>query len=261
MQQQPKKIHISFSQLDTLATCPQMWYRRYILKEPQVVTGALILGRAFHKAMEANFKFKLESKIDLEKNKVAKVFRECFDEEASKPKFMDLDTLTENQVDWGNDDPKDLRELGQRALLRYHQKHAPFLEPLMVEERFEKEVMPGVLLVGYIDLITVTGTVIDYKLVNYPWKADKVELAMQPTVYSLLLDSPINFDFHFITKNTKGVGISVRRTTRTTADTDWLLNIHIPQAVEMIRKEMFIRSPGLPCTWCSYRLGCGYRIS
>jgi hypothetical protein len=252
---------LSFSQLDLLAKCPQRYFRRYILREPDVVGAPLIMGRAFHEAMQANFEHKMEAGIDLDANRVAKIYRDAFDRESDLPGFVDLETLTENQVDWGGQDPKELREQGQRALLRYLKQHAPFLEPLSVEQRLERQVAPGVKLVGMLDLVTAADVVVDYKLVNYVWPDSRVQMSLQPTCYAALLDRPVQFDFHFITKNPKSnVGISLRRTERTRADIDWLLDVHIPQAVRLLDQELWLRSPSDQCVYCPHRLGCGYRV-
>ncbi len=260
---------LSHTQLDLFGRCPQRWYRRYVLKEPDVIGAPLIMGRAFHTAIEANFRYRFEHEVDLEAKEVAKIFRDSFDEEADKPVFKDLEDLSEAKVDWQGENPKELRKLGERALLRYHKKHAPFLEPALIEQWYEEEVKPGVWLVGAIDLVTTKGTVVDYKLVNYAWKEDRTEMSMQPTCYALLRGGPTAFDYHFVTKNPGGVGISIRRTKRNQSDIDWLKDVHIPRVAQDMKElremapaeaEYFARRiPGQQCWTCPHRKGCGYR--
>ena len=257
-------FRLSHSKLDTLSRCPQLYYRRYILHEPDVLGAPLILGRAFHTALEANFNHKMVHDVDLGKNEIARIYRDSFDDEANKPVFKDLETLTEDQVDWAGQDPKELRAIGQKALLRYHEKHAPFMNPAGVEQRIEKEFTIGehtITLVGILDMITTQGTVVDYKLVSYVWPQPRIETSMQPTIYATLLGKPINFDYHFIVKSPKkGVGISIRRTQRTGADIHWFTDVHLPQVVEMLEHEIYVRNPGMQCVNCANRLGCGYRV-
>jgi len=257
----PNDLYISHSQMELLKMCPHKYYRRYILKEPDVFGAPLILGRAFHEALEHNFLHRIECGVDLGAKEIAKIFRDCFDREANLPEFTDLEDLQSNQVNWAGEDPAELRTLGQRTLLRYHRQHVPFLDPSSVELRLEREVAPGVMMVGLIDLITTQGVVIDYKTVAYPWREDRTETALQPTCYALLLDEPVTFDYHFITRATakKSVGISIRRTIRTQSDIDWLVNTHIPDVVEIIKNGPFLRNVGPQCITCAQRLGCGYR--
>ncbi len=264
---------LSHSQLDLFGQCPQKWYRRYVLKEPDVIGAPLIMGRAFHKAIEENFLYRLEHGVDLDEAAVVKSFKDRFNDEADKPTYIDLETLTEDKVDWDGEDPKELREQGARAVARYHKQHAPFLEPAEIEQWYQLEVSPGIWLVGVIDLLTTKGSVIDYKLVNYAWRAEKTEMSMQPTCYAALRGGPTRLDFHFITKNKseKKVGISIRSTKRLQADIDWLLNTHIPQVafVMSVARDgktppediefYFPRSPGMQCHYCPHRRGCGYR--
>lgn len=258
-----EEIVFSHSKLKALSNCPHRYHRRYNLGEPDVAGPPLLIGRAFHKAMEEAMRYKLAHQVDLGDKAVVDIFRDAFDEDASKPTFVDLDSLVEDQIDWQGEDPKEVRKMGERTLLRYHRKHAPFLQPLMVEERIEKEIMPGVKLVGIIDLVTTTGTVIDYKSVNYAWPTDRVEMDLQPTCYGDLLDQPVTFDFHFITRATpkaKSPGISLKRTTRTRADYEWLEQEHIPQMAQFVREANWFRIPSQMCSGCPHRRGCGYRL-
>ena len=251
---------LSYSQLDTLGRCGQMYYQRYRKKAPGIVTAPLIVGRAIHKALEANFRYKLVEGVDLDHNAVAQVYREEFDKEASLPQFTTIEDLTENVVDWGKDDKDTLRDNGQKSLLRYHKKHAPFVFPDLIEERIKKTIMPGVDLVGYLDLVTVDGVVIDFKTVARPWPQGWLDMNLQATVYAWLLGRPIVFDAHFISRTKDRVTISIRRTTRTSSDISWLEKVHVPQAVEFIRQENWVRSPGIQCDRCEYRRPCGYRV-
>jgi len=256
-----KPLRLSSSALDTLARCPQMYYRRYILHEPDVLGAPMILGRAFHKALEINFLNKMEHGTDLPMKEVVSIYRDVFEMEADKPEFVDLESLEESVIDWQGETPRDMRDQGEKALKRYVRDHAPFINPESVELKVERVLDNNIVLVGMMDLVTTDGLVIDYKLSAYPWKNERVNLSLQPTCYAALLEQAINFHFHFVTRTKKPqVGISIKRTQRTHADIDWLINEHIPQAAKFIRSGNFIRNPGLPCGYCAHRLGCGYRV-
>lgn len=146
-----KRGHLSASQLTLFARCPEQYRRVYVLGERRPPAGALIFGSADHKAHELNFAQKISSGVDLPVDDVKTAFAEAFDNEVEK-------AGGENEVEWENDKPGDLKDTGVALVAHYTKNVSPRIQPLAVEEKFEIEI-PGVPLkvIGYVDVRAVVG--------------------------------------------------------------------------------------------------------
>lgn len=258
--------HLSYSAIDLFLTCPLKYKFKYIDKKPEVVGPAAVLGKAFHTVMETNFKYRLETKIDKPIVQLLELFEHEFEEGVKLPRF---DPTDENPnkitINWRFDNKNKMLESGLALVRRYYRDQVPFLEPALVEQEYNYPLNGKYIkyLVGYIDLVTTSGLVIDYKTVNFPWKTDKIHQHMQPTFYSLLMDSPSQFEFHFIVKNsTREAGITVARTERSQRDIDWLkkqLDGYVQLIETCLESGIMPAAPGDACTYCDFRRPCGYR--
>ena len=74
-----KKPHISPSQLSTYTRCGEQYRRRYVEKEIIPPGIALMKGSSVHKGAEENFKHKMEKGEDMNKDDVAMICVETFD--------------------------------------------------------------------------------------------------------------------------------------------------------------------------------------
>ena len=80
---------LSPSQVNTFLSCPAKWYFRYALGLKEPATGSLALGTAFHAAMAANFRQKVETKQDLTTETLQDFFSEAFAIAAVDAEFRD----------------------------------------------------------------------------------------------------------------------------------------------------------------------------
>lgn len=257
--------HLSYSAIDTFLTCPLKFKFRYVDKKPEITSPAAALGKAFHKAMESNFRFRLVQHVDQPLPQVIAAFETEFKDAVDHPMYKKDEAPNEVTIDWRGESKARVRDSGIALVKRYYRDQVPFMEPAEVEAKYELPLQGKHIkyLVGYIDLILKSGIVIDYKTVMQPWKEDRVHVHMQPTFYSLLLGRPTSFDFHFIVKNsTREAGISVRRTERSQKDIDWLssqLQNYVNIIENCLETGSFPASPGVHCSYCDYRRPCGYR--
>ncbi len=177
--------HLSASQLGM--TCAEAYRRRYVLGEKTPPGAALIWGRSDHAAHEVNFVQKIESGEDLEVGDVQEAFAEAFD------------TFSDDDVDWGDDKPGDLKDAGVSLVSLYHRQVSPTLQPLAVEQEFSLDV-PGVPVpvVGRVDL-----RLADHVRERKTAKSKPSGIArhrLQGMIYEAALGLPIEWDYSVKTK-------------------------------------------------------------
>ncbi len=141
---------LSPSQVRCFLDCPARWWFKYGLQLPERKSSSLALGLAVHKAIEVNFREKLETQEDLETTGVVMVFREAWMEQVPQTEF----TSDESQGD--------LRRLGERMVAKYMDEVAPTVEPASVELDVYGSIS-GVAVRGRVDVIDVEGRLIDLK--------------------------------------------------------------------------------------------------
>lgn len=144
--------------------CGFKWFGRHVLHLPDPPTGALTMGSAVHAAINANFEQKIETKRDLPPSCVKAVYDEAWSlmvkgeyparYEGGKPSLP-----TEFRDD---EDPAELKKLGETLTLKYLDEACPEIEPKAVEFKVAGTIN-GVRVRGYIDLLDAQGRVITSK--------------------------------------------------------------------------------------------------
>ena len=110
----------------------------------------MTLGRSLHAAIGANFEQKIETHEDLPAAGVVAVYRQAWAESSVETEFRD------------DENPKELRELGEALTVKYLDEACPAIEPAAVEFQVSGRI-GGVAVHGYVDLLDVQGRVIDLK--------------------------------------------------------------------------------------------------
>ena len=144
------EIVLSPTQARTFLGCSARWWFKYGLSLPEPKTSSLAFGLAMHRALEINFRQKLETKEDLETAGMVTVFRDCWWEQIGQTVFRE------------DENPRELAKLGERLIVRYMDEVAPLVEPAAVEMDVQG-VIAGVPVRGRIDLIDVEGRLVDIK--------------------------------------------------------------------------------------------------
>ena len=85
--------HISHSQISMWLRCPRQWEYRYVagLKIPP--SGPLIVGSAYHSALEGNFIQKVSSMVDLPLSDCLDIFSDAWEERLSGEELIVWDQL------------------------------------------------------------------------------------------------------------------------------------------------------------------------
>jgi hypothetical protein len=98
---------LSPSQVRTFLDCQARWWFKYGLQLPEHKNSSLALGLAIHRALEVNFREKLETHEDLDTAGVVMLFRDAWMEQAGQTEFMP------------DEDQGELRRVGERLVTKY----------------------------------------------------------------------------------------------------------------------------------------------
>jgi len=256
--------HLSHSSINTYHLCPSAWKRHYIDKVQTPTATALVFGSAFHAAVEEAIKIMADGKdVDMPMLWATK---------------WDQKVAQEGAIDWGDDTPASLHELGTRMLGKLAisggganrtETAAEFLSkivPLMnngkpVIERKVSLSVPGVPIpvIGYIDIITADGVPCDFKTASRAWYASKADEELQPTFYLAALaqmGQPVDggkFRYYIFTK-AKSPKAQILETSRSAGQMLWLFEL-IRQTWQAIEAGVF---PSNPTTWKCNPKYCDY---
>ncbi len=141
---------LSPSQVRTFLDCQARWWFKYGLMLPETKSSSLALGLAVHRALELNFREKLETHEDLDTAGIVMIFRDAWMEQVGQTQF----TKDESQ--------HDIRRIGERLVAKYMDEVAPQIEPAAVEMDVQGEIS-GVRVRGRVDLLDIDGRLIDIK--------------------------------------------------------------------------------------------------
>ena len=170
--------YISASQISQFLFCPLAYKYSYIDGVQQDPPGIyMIYGTAIHEALAHNFRQKIKSREDLSWEEVFKKYLDVFETESSKINFSDGVLKRSFQLS------------AERTLDYYLGNVAPTLQPKCVEQKFELKLKHfPITIMGFIDLITEDGLIIDYKTVGKDWKRKytlyELDKNFQATMYA-----------------------------------------------------------------------------
>jgi putative RecB family exonuclease len=170
--------HLSASQLETFAKCPEQWRRRYIEKEKIPPRLAMLKGKAVHAGAEHNLRQKIETHEDRPATEIIDAAVANYEAAIAHDGY----SLDAGQTKESVGVVKDMVALmaAGHAMLQ-----APEYQPVAVEEHFRIP-LPAIThdLIGVVDLITDKGEVVDLKTAAKPYNKDEVETSTQLTVYA-----------------------------------------------------------------------------
>jgi len=240
--------HISHSQINMWLRCPRQWKYRYVdgLKIPP--SGALIVGSAYHSALECNFIQKVESRKDLPLNDCLDLFSDAWEDRL----------LEEELVIWEQLGPGESKDQGASLVEEYIVSTSPSVQPVQVERTIYTEVA-GVKFVCRVDLENDQRAVIDHKTSARAYSQDDVDGDIQASAEAFALCRPIVFYNHIALK-LKRPRIQIVKSYRRQADIDWWVDMAtgvVRQMESGVAPPRSIDAFGKSGFWCSERF-CGY---
>lgn len=207
--------HLSYSSISGYLQCARHWKFRYVDKEESPKNDALLFGSAWHKMIGLVVG---GGRIG---DAMATAFNEIVGDDDSFP--IDLDVLAARMISVPAIETEILN-----------------LKPSQIEYQFELHV-PGVPvpMIGFIDMITQDGHVIDFKTASRKWTQDRADNDLQPTFYLAalnqlgLVELPAQFRYMVFTK-TRNPEVQILDTTRTAQDVLALYSLikEVWQAIE-----------------------------
>lgn len=209
-------MRLSYSNISTMLRCPRSWKFKYIDKVPVPSSGPLVLGQSYHKALAWAFGFKMSGE-NPPLSDILAVYNTSFDRQAN------LETVSEdgeiiNAVEWGDEDPEQVKEDGAELVKLYMDEVFPRIEPVSIEQRIETEI-DGIPLIGYVDLFT-PDLIIDHKTVKRKMGDNEAHKDLQMSIYALILNKPFEMQFHQAIRG-RNPRIEIIETERTEKDIQW----------------------------------------
>jgi CRISPR/Cas system-associated exonuclease Cas4 (RecB family) len=262
---------LSYTMVRTYLECPRFFYYRYIRGIPAVLDGSLIAGRIYHHGVAFGLK-RRKADQSVSVDEVRDVMSDRWEAETKDKVFYeDLGEpqLEARQINWGQDNPGQLKDAALKLGTLYIKTMLPKLQPIAVEERLEG-VIGGVPFVGYPDLVVKQNLagkgVIDHKLSLHPRERPKgvkgnsqelIDKDMQFSAYAALLGESVWASWHQALNLQKPL-IDVVTTERKQGDINFFTRI-VTEVWKGITSGVFAPNP---LCWrcgserCSYHIEC-----
>jgi hypothetical protein len=244
------KRYLSFTKPSTYLRCPRQYAYKYEQRIEVPSSGAMALGRVWHKTLERNYRQKIASHTDLPLSGMREFFSARLDE-----------TFQGEEITFEpGEKPGKLKDQGIAIVAAHHKAIAPSVKPLLVEERFTVNLGADFPfdLVGVWDLIEQDGSIIDSKSYKRIPSQEDIDEDLQLTCYSLAyratngtIEPELRLDI--VTKTATPEAVQ-RFTKRLNADCRWFLGL-VEQVAQAILAEAFFPNPNN--SFCSPRW-CGY---
>lgn len=233
------------SAINLFLKCPRQYMFRYLMGLRVPPKSALTLGIAFGNAADVNLKQKIESKTDLPVGDVLDAFSTEFDAKSVG-------------TDWDGEDPGKQKDLGAKMTKVFHEKAAPNIKPLTVQEQFRLETDAGYALGGTFDTVEENHILRDQKTSKAEYAADAVNNEIQPALYSFAYEAKHgvkpDFAFDVVTKHKEPRYQEVKGKV-TEIQTQQLFEAINMMHSQIQRGEFQYAPPG--AWWCS-KSWCGY---
>ena len=158
-------------------------------------------------------------------------------------------------LDWGEDNPEDLKSKILTLAEVYIKTVLPDMNPVAVEKKLDGDI-GGVPFLGYVDAILPGPGVVDHKFAKRRMDQGSANKDMQITTYACLLKQPVWGAFHQALDQKKPV-INIVLTQRGLADMEWY-TVLVQKVWAAIQTGIF---PPNPLTWkcgpnCEYEMAC-----
>jgi hypothetical protein len=183
---------LSVTSLSTYLSCPVRFKRRYLLREYEPKSPALVIGSA---AAQATAYAHGQVAAGHERPPVEETLEEyvaAFERAAS-----------EEEVEWGETKPGEAKDLGARCVEAYETSLGPKARPAYVERCLEGTV-EDVPLIAYLDREDVDGTIADLKVRARRMAVEEARVDLQAGLYLLLREgageAAPKFTFEVVTK-------------------------------------------------------------
>ena len=251
--------HLSISQVNEYLGCSQQYYYHRIAQlEPCDTSSSLVVGSAFHSAVE-HFNILKREGVDIALHEMNALFQQCI-----------LNDEKVESINWGKTNRHDVFQEGERWIQAFLDAQDPNERILSVEESFEL-MLPGlpVPVVGRIDAVIEDSEgavcVIDYKTASSRPSDNDIAGNLQMTLYGLWAkrhfpDREIKLRLDYLIKSKRAPSLQKYQTSRTEIQEQALAMLFrkVYNHISMLRVEVIDPLPvaSWKCGGCSYRNLC-----
>lgn len=234
--------YLSHTQLMMHRMCQTLYQFHYIDKIMVPVSGEVVRGGAYHKALEFAYRIKaLYNEIPTQEA-VEQIFSDEWNKSLSNRIVWDEDgDISIASVDFGDKNPGQLKGDGLYLLRMYYNGLYQKIIPREVEVKKTVE-YNGITLLGFLDVITIDNQVIDHKFTSRAYSEAQIQTNTQSSFYGLLLgEDEIDFHIHqAIARNRPDiVDIPIKRTRD---DLDWMGDL-VCKTWAQIQSGLFVPNP------------------
>lgn len=200
--------YLSVSQVQKYMKCPKQYELKYVNGLKESIGSSLVMGRAFHKAMQtASIKKVREGEI-LTTEEVQDVFNDSFKYEREN-----------SDIEWKDDNPGQINDDGIKLITKYYDEVGINIVPHtneegipFVEHKHTFEIVPGLKVFGIIDMIESDGTIRDYKTSAKSPSKNILDEKIQLPVYAMMYrdmfkekEKAVGFDYAVNLKKEKKI--------------------------------------------------------
>ena len=261
--------HLSYSQISQWLGCQrQFWFQRIEQAEPMDVSSSLIIGSAYHSAVEMYYKAKLKGESDVKHNEMIAVFEQILlEEEADKI------------INYGRSS-RDAEITKADGVFKAFLDGQEESEVVDVEKMFRLDLEGLPPIIGRIDLIERTKeglVIVDLKTsASKPSRSsdshvpDDIDGSHQMTLYQIWAeqefpDEKIGLRMDYMIKSVKNPTFLKLKTQRNQQDKDRLCSIikSVYGQIQMARAQVIEALPmrSFRCNGCGYRAICNQESS
>lgn len=173
------KPHLSHTQLEKHAACPEAYRRAYIERERTPAGLRAATGIAAHQAAEENFRQKIETRRDLPVDDIMDMAAANFEAATADGVHLTRDeqrTGTQRSINEAKDRTIAIAKvLGSKVVKEY--------QPVLVEHKVRIPLPGPHDLLAVIDLVDEDDLVVDFKTRGFPGKAEDAHHSQQLTIY------------------------------------------------------------------------------
>jgi CRISPR/Cas system-associated exonuclease Cas4 (RecB family) len=180
--------HISPSQISTFFECKREFQERYVHKRKKRPAEAPVVGSAIHRALEQNFRQKIETHVDLP---VVDLIQ-WYDDLGWDLIVDDEQERSGSEIEWDTS-PDEAKTRGRKILGGYRNEVCERLQPIDVEGSFSIPIegVP-VPMIGRFDLLT-DPVAIDWKSGKQRQTKPKSAWHLQAMTYGFATGKPVEF--------------------------------------------------------------------
>lgn len=251
---------LSCTQVGMFMRCPAQYEFRYLYDIKMAPSGAMMLGSAYHNTLADMFSQRMQDK-DSTTERIQDVFATQW-ERVITTQLVEEDGewgQADKEIDWGEDKPDALKDMGISLATMYNSKVAPTVEkPVCVEAKTEFPVV-GVPFVAIADVVTECR-VVDHKVKSKRFSAEDISRELQPMAYTYVgLDRGKDFEYHVALKqrnlaiDTPSIDPKLKLKPNE-GDWSWF-EVIVSKIAQSIEAGVFAPNPnGWHCSpsWCGY---------